>query len=41
MTTSPSPVNLSGQFSTNSFYVTDFKGSTSGYYTTVQVTDLT
>lgn len=33
--------DLSGQFSTNSFYVTDYKGSMSGYYTTIQVTDLT
>lgn len=33
--------DLSGQFSADSFYVTDYKGSMSGYYTTVQVTDLT
>lgn len=33
--------DLSGQFSTDSFYVTDFQGSASGYYTTIQVTDLT
>lgn len=38
---STTDVDLSGQFSTNSFYVTDFKGSASGYYTTIQVTDLT
>ncbi len=41
VTAPTSAVDLSGQFSTNSFYVTDFKGSASGYYTTVQVTDLT
>jgi len=33
--------DLSGQFSANSFYVTDYKGSMSGYRTTIQVTDLT
>ncbi len=33
--------DLSGQFSTNSFYVTDYKGSMSGYSSTIQVTDLT
>ena len=32
---------MSGQFSTNSFYVTDFKWSANGYRTTIQVTDLT
>ncbi len=32
---------MSWQFSTNSFYVTDFKWSASGYRTTIQVTDLT
>jgi len=41
MPVSTTDVEMSGQFSTNSFYVTDFKGSTSGYYTTIQVTDLT
>jgi hypothetical protein len=41
VSTSTSAVDLSWQFSTNSFYVTDFKWSTSGYYTTVQVTNLT
>lgn len=41
VSTSTSAVDLSWQFSTNSFYVTDFKWSTSGYYTTIQVTDLT
>lgn len=30
-----------GQFSPNSFYVSDLKWSQTGYYTTIQVTDLT
>jgi len=32
--------DLSGQFSADSFYVTDYKWSMSGYYTTIQVTKL-
>jgi hypothetical protein len=32
---------LSGQFSADSFYVSDLKWAESGYYTTIQVTDLT
>ncbi len=33
--------DLTGDFSTNSFYVTDYKGDVQGYRTTIQVTDLT
>ena len=32
---------LSGQFSVDSFYVTDFKWSSSWFYTTIAITDLT
>jgi len=40
--TSPTvDTDLSWQFSADSFYVTDYKWSMSGYYTTIQVTDLT
>ena len=33
--------DLEGTFSADSFYVTDYLGSWVGYYTTIQVTDLT